>query len=91
MKNGGRTDISIVLAGQAGQGVQTVESLLTKAAAGAGLHVFATKEYMSRIRGGMNTTSIRIAGRAVAAPVDRIDILVALDKGAREHLALRLS
>lgn len=84
-------DISIVLAGQAGQGVQTVESLLTKAAAGAGLHVFATKEYMSRIRGGMNTTSIRIAGHAVAAPVDRIDILVALDKGACRHLARRLS
>jgi len=91
MKDTRSTGISIVLAGQAGQGVQTVETLLIKAASSAGFHVFATKEYMSRIRGGMNTTSIRIADHAVAAPVDRIDLLVALDKGARQHLALRLS
>jgi len=91
MKTDRTHEISIVLAGQAGQGVQTVEALLTKAAAGAGFHVFATKEYMSCIRGGMNTTSIRIAGRPVAAPVDRIDVLVALDKGASVHLVKRLS
>ncbi len=91
MKTDSPPDLSIVLAGQAGQGVQTVESLLTRAAAGAGLHVFATKEYMSRIRGGMNATSIRIASRPVAAPVDRIDLLVALDSGVRRHLARRLS
>lgn len=90
MKTDRTHEISIVLAGQAGQGVQAVEALLTKAAAGAGFHVFATKEYMSCIRGGMNTTSIRIAGRPIA-PVERMDVLVALDKGASVHLVKRLS
>ncbi len=56
-----KEDISIVLCGQAGQGVQTVEFLLTRLLKLAGHHVFATKEYMSRIRGGANSTTIRVA------------------------------
>ncbi len=44
-------DVSIVLCGGAGQGIQTVEQLLTQALKLSGYHVFATKEYMSRVRG----------------------------------------
>ena len=43
--------ISIVLCGQAGQGIQTVEHLLTRIFMLSNYNVFATKEYMSRIRG----------------------------------------
>jgi len=53
-------EVSIVLCGQAGQGVQTVEYLLTRILKLAGYHVFATKEYMSRVRGGANSTTIRV-------------------------------
>jgi len=84
-------DVSVVLCGQAGQGVQTVEFLLTRILKLAGYHVFATKEYMSRVRGGLNSTTIRISSRPVAALVNRIDILVALTPGALAHLAERLS
>jgi Pyruvate/2-oxoacid:ferredoxin oxidoreductase gamma subunit len=45
-------DISIVLCGAAGQGVQTVEELLIGAFRQAGYSVFASREYMSRVRGG---------------------------------------
>jgi 2-oxoglutarate ferredoxin oxidoreductase subunit alpha len=86
-----RDDISIVLCGQAGQGVQTVEFLLTRLLKLAGYHVFATKEYMSRVRGGMNSTSIRVSNREVAASVGRIDILIPLGKGAVEHVVSRVS
>ncbi|MBP7052338.1 MAG: 2-oxoacid:acceptor oxidoreductase subunit alpha [Phycisphaerae bacterium] len=86
-----RDDISIVLCGQAGQGVQTVEFLLTRLLKLAGYHVFATKEYMSRVRGGMNSTTIRVANCEVAAYVHRIDVLVPLGKGAVEHVARRIS
>lgn len=88
---GNRRDISIVLCGQAGQGVQTVETLLTRILKAAGYHVFATKEYMSRVRGGANSTTIRVCGKQVAAPVSRMDILVPLNKGAIAHVAERLS
>ena len=84
-------DVSIVLCGQAGQGVQTVEFLLTRLLKRAGFHVFATKEYMSRVRGGANSTTIRVSDRRVQAFVSRIDILVALNQGAVEHVAERLS
>ncbi len=84
-------DISIVLCGQAGQGIQTVEFLLTRILKLAGFHVFATKEYMSRIRGGMNSTEIRASTYRVSAMVSRVDVLIALDRGAIEHIEERLS
>ncbi|HQG49460.1 MAG TPA: 2-oxoacid:acceptor oxidoreductase family protein, partial [Sedimentisphaerales bacterium] len=86
-----RDDLSIVLCGQAGQGVQTVEFLLTRLLKLAGYHVFATKEYMSRVRGGLNSTTIRVSNHEVAAYVHRMDILVPLSGGAVEHVAKRIS
>jgi 2-oxoglutarate ferredoxin oxidoreductase subunit alpha len=85
------TDISIVLCGQAGQGIQTVEHLLTRIFKIAGYNVFATKEYMSRIRGGMNSTSIRIGSGPVRSAVSRIDILVPLNKGALQQVEHNIS
>jgi 2-oxoglutarate ferredoxin oxidoreductase subunit alpha len=86
-----KNDVSIVLCGQAGQGIQTVEKLLTRILKTAGYNVFATKEYMSRVRGGMNSTLIRISDKSVKAFVDRIDILVPLNKGAIRHLEKRIN
>jgi 2-oxoglutarate ferredoxin oxidoreductase subunit alpha len=84
-------DVSIVLCGQAGMGIQTVEYLLTRILKLAGYNVFSTKEYMSRIRGGTNSTEIRISSEPVRACFDRIDILVPLNKGAVEHVRNRIS
>jgi 2-oxoglutarate ferredoxin oxidoreductase subunit alpha len=87
----GKDDISIVLCGQAGQGIQTVEHLLTRIFKLAGYDVFATKEYMSRVRGGANSTEIRLSSQKVSAFVDRIDILIALNAGAVRHVEGRIS
>jgi 2-oxoglutarate ferredoxin oxidoreductase subunit alpha len=84
-------DLSIVLCGQAGQGIQTVEHLLTRIFKLAGYHVFATKEYMSRVRGGTNSTEIRVSSGPVCACVNRIDILIPLNKGAVGHVERRIS
>jgi 2-oxoglutarate/2-oxoacid ferredoxin oxidoreductase subunit alpha len=84
-------DVSIVLCGQAGMGIQTVEQLVSQMFRLAGLYVFATKEYMSRVRGGMNSTSIRVGSKPVQAMVDRIDILIPLNKGGISHVQKRLS
>ena len=86
-----KDDVSIVLCGQAGQGIQTVEYLLTRIFKLAGYNVFATKEYMSRIRGGTNSTEIRISSGPVRAFVNRIDILIPFDKGAIRHVEKRIS
>ena len=84
-------DVSIVLCGAAGQGIQTIEKILPLVLKRSGYNVYATKEYMSRVRGGSNSTEIRVSSRRVLSYVDRIDILVPLDKHAIPHLKERIS
>jgi 2-oxoglutarate ferredoxin oxidoreductase subunit alpha len=85
------SEISLVLAGEAGQGIQSIESILTKIVKKSGFHVFATKEYMSRVRGGVNSTEIRVSDKPVRAYVDRIDVLVGLNSEAIPHLSRRIT
>jgi 2-oxoglutarate ferredoxin oxidoreductase subunit alpha len=84
-------DVAIVLCGEAGQGIQTVEQILVWVFKLSGYHVFASKEYMSRVRGGENSTLIRVSSHRVSSYVKRIDILVALSKGSIDHLSERIS
>jgi len=84
-------DISIVIAGEAGQGIQSIEAMITIFAKKASYNVFATKEYMSRVRGGCNSTEIRIARGEVRASVDRIDILIPLTAESIPHLRERIT
>ena len=86
-----KDDISIVLCGAAGQGVQTVEQILTHAFKHAGYNLFSTKEYMSRVRGGSNSTQLRVSSRAVRAGLDRIDILFPLNREALKHVEERIT
>jgi 2-oxoglutarate ferredoxin oxidoreductase subunit alpha len=86
-----KDSIAIVLCGEAGQGIQTIEAFLTRLFKTAGYQIFATKEYMSRIRGGSNSTEIRVSSRPVAAFSDKIDILIPLDKEALSHLQKRIT
>ena len=85
------SDFSILLCGEAGQGIQTVEQLFTKVLSKSGFYVFSTKEYMSRVRGGSNSTQIRISTSQVYAYIDRIDILIPLSKDAIDHVRKRIS
>jgi len=85
-----KDDITIVLGGSAGQGIQTVEHLLTKIFQIKGYNLYSTKEYMSRVRGGSNSTEIRVSSKKVRTYVDRIDILFPLTKESLEHLKKRM-
>ena len=86
-----QNDVSIVICGEAGQGIQTVESILINAVKFGGHHVCSTKEYMSRVRGGENSTQIRVSSKRVCAYLDRIDILIAISKGSIKHLEDKIS
>jgi 2-oxoglutarate ferredoxin oxidoreductase subunit alpha len=83
--------VSIVLCGQAGMGIQTVEGILTRMLKQVGYNVFATKEYMSRVRGGNNSTQIRVSSHPVSAFINRTDFLIPLNKGAIDHVRDRIS
>lgn len=73
-------DFNIVIAGEAGQGLKTVESLLTKTFSRHGYYLFSSKDYMSRIRGGHNFMQLRISDEKVDGPTEGIDLLVALNE-----------
>lgn len=84
-------EISIVLAGAAGKGVQTVEGILLSVLKSEGYAVFASKEYMSRVRGGSNSTEIRIGTSKPRAYTRSMDICFPFDKAAFEHLRWRMT
>jgi 2-oxoglutarate/2-oxoacid ferredoxin oxidoreductase subunit alpha len=60
-------EFSVLIGGEAGQGAFSVELEVTEILAALDYHYFATKNYMSRIRGGHNFHMIRIADHAVHA------------------------
>ncbi len=86
-----REDVAIAICGQAGQGIKTLESLLARVFSGSGYNVFTTRELMSRVRGGMNSTSIRVSSQRVRGFVRRVDILVSLHPGGVAHLGDRVN
>ena len=83
-------DISIVFGGAAGQGVQTIADALVTVLKKNGCSVFACTEFMSRIRGGSNSTQVRITEKKRSAYVRRIDFLFALNAESIEHLRDRI-
>lgn len=83
--------VSIVIAGQAGQGIQTIEELLARILRKGGYNVFSTSEFMSRIRGGSNSTELRVSSLKIATYVERMDIFIPLDSGAVAHCEKRIS
>ena len=79
-------EMNIVIAGEAGQGAFSVELELTETLSRLNIHFFATKHYMSRVRGGHNTHMIRIADHPVhALRGGKWDMVIALD-GETERL-----
>ena len=85
-----REDVSIVLCGEAGQGIQTVEQILTRTLKMSGYNLFATKEFMSRIRGGSNSTTIRVSSQSVRGYSEKMHILIPLGRGAVGHVKDRV-
>ncbi|MCK9170688.1 MAG: 2-oxoacid:acceptor oxidoreductase subunit alpha [Treponema sp.] len=82
---------SVVLSGEAGQGLKTIETLFMKLLRQSGYYAFMTKELMSRVRGGNNTTELRISSGPVYAFTDRIDLLIVLGNKGLRRLEKRVS
>ncbi|MBU0632188.1 2-oxoacid:acceptor oxidoreductase subunit alpha [bacterium] len=81
--------ISILIGGAAGLGIDTLEKILSDAFKESGYYVFSTKEFMSRVRGGSNTTLLRVADFPLQAPCWEVDVAIALDALALEHMKHR--
>jgi 2-oxoglutarate ferredoxin oxidoreductase subunit alpha len=77
-------DYTVKIGGEAGQGLQTVGEVLSRVFSRAGYHVFSNQDYESRIRGGHNFYQIRVSDSPVTSALEKVDILVALDKASIE-------
>jgi len=82
-------EMNVVLGGEAGQGLQTIGLVLARTLIAGGLHVMVVNEFMSRIRGGSNSVTLRAATRPVRAFSDRIDCCVLFDEEALARLRRR--
>jgi 2-oxoglutarate ferredoxin oxidoreductase subunit alpha len=74
-----KTDITLLIGGEAGQGLVTLGQILAKSLVHAGYSILVTQSYQSRIRGGHNTFAIRVSTEAVAAPRESVDLLIAMN------------
>ncbi|MBI9032769.1 2-oxoacid:acceptor oxidoreductase subunit alpha [bacterium] len=84
-------NLVLVLAGQAGQGIQSIETILSFLLKRSGYNYFSTSELMSRVRGGINSTELRVSARPIAGFIDRIDILIPLHNDGIGHLQKRIT
>ena len=73
-------DISVLIGGEAGQGIQTVGLLMARTCHRAGLYVMAVNDFESRIRGGHSFIQLRISDRPVHGPARKLHMMVALDE-----------
>lgn len=79
------------IGGLAGEGIDTAGDLFGLVCVREGWHVWTTRHFPSRIRGGLTTYTVRLAGHPVGAPSGVTDVMVALHgDGARpEQEAIR--
>ena len=84
-------DLALLIGGSAGQGIQTIGSLLANIGNAAGLYTFSYDDFQSRIRGGHSFHLLRISDQPVGAPSLSPDILVAMDVNTAQIHGNRLS
>lgn len=78
-------DFSVLIAGAAGEGIQTIGAVAAQTILSHGYPVFASQEFESRIRGGFSGYHLRIGGPN--APREDADVLLALNPEAKDHYA----
>ena len=81
--------LTVMIGGQAGQGLVTIGELLVKSLVRSGYRLVVTQDYLSRIRGGRNTFVIRVGPGEVLSPNESVDLLMALSPETIGHQAAK--
>lgn len=81
-----QSDLTIRIGGEAGMGLESSGAGFSKALTRGGLYVFGLPDYYSRIRGGHNYFSIRVASCPLISHAEPVHLLLALDvETVRRH------
>ena len=70
---------NLLIGGAAGQGIDTTAAILEKLLKRSGYHVFTSRDFMSRVRGGHNFSLIRFGTEPVMSHSDKLDGMIALN------------
>jgi len=73
-------DLSIIVGGQAGDGITQAGVNIGLACIRGGLYVFGTNDYQSLIRGGHNFYLLRVNKEKIYSQMDHADMLLALNQ-----------
>ncbi len=71
-------DFNWAIGGEAGDGIDSTGKIFAQALSRAGRHVYTSKDFASRIRGGYTAYKIRTSTERIESVVDRLDVLIAL-------------
>ncbi len=81
---------NVLIGGEAGQGMDTLSTLLETILKRHGYHIYTNKDYMSRIRGGHNFIQVRFGTEPLHSHDPRLDVILALDEYTIESHRERL-
>ncbi len=86
-----KNDFTLILGGEAGQGVESTGAGFALALVRAGLHVFGLPDYHSRIRGGHNFFQVRAKDSEMFSHNETVHLVLALTREAVEVHAGQLT
>lgn len=79
---------NLLIGGAAGQGMETLASILEKLLKRKGFEIFTIQDYMSRVRGGHNFFQIAFGDEEINSHSNEIDGIIALNRETIElHIA----
>lgn len=73
-------DVSILVGGQAGDGIKQSGVIIAKIFNELGYHVFVYDDYQSLVKGGHNFSIVRVSDKKVHSHNEHVDLLVALNQ-----------
>jgi len=82
---------TIIIGGAAGEGINTAAKFIERIVKDQGLHFLSYKNYMSRVRGGYNYTTITIGDTPIYSIEKKAHLFLALNKEAAENAVERIT
>jgi 2-oxoglutarate/2-oxoacid ferredoxin oxidoreductase subunit alpha len=74
-----QNQLTWVIGGAQGSGVDSAANIFSRACAQGGLHIFGKREYYSNIKGEHSYFTVRVSDKPVRSHVDDINVLVSFD------------
>lgn len=86
-----KKEVSWVVGGQQGEGIDSTGEILAAALNRLGYHIYGYRTFSSRIKGGHTNYTIRISTERVVGNAEKIDILLAFDQDSITRLGENLA